>query len=99
MQSVENCWKESAHKVAKRKATKTPLKHRLRISLFQLSLGKRLHRIEQSGVASLTKKLQSLNQRESVKLKGSVKKGKQDPRDHHQTRYSPIHMLYLQPTV
>ena len=30
-----------------------------------------------------------LKQRESVKLKGSVKKGKQEPRDHHQTRHSP----------
>ena len=27
--------------------------------------------------------------RESVKLKGSVKKGKQEPRDHHQTQHSP----------
>ena len=25
----------------------------------------------------------------SVKLKGSVKKGKQEPRDHHQTQHSP----------
>ena len=31
------CWMESAHKVAKRNATKTPLKPRLRISIFQLS--------------------------------------------------------------
>ena len=30
-----------------------------------------------------------LKQRESVKLKGSVKKGKQEPRDHHQTQHSP----------
>ena len=28
-------------------------------------------------------------QRESVKLKGSVKKRKQEPRDHHQVRQSP----------
>ena len=34
--SMENCKKESAHKVAKRNATKTPLKPRLRISIFQL---------------------------------------------------------------
>ena len=33
--SMENCKKESAHKVAKRNATKTPLKPRLRISIFQ----------------------------------------------------------------
>ena len=32
---------------------------------------------------------QNLKQREPVKLKGSVKKGKQEPRDHHQTRHSP----------
>ena len=31
----------------------------------------------------------NLKQRESVKLKGSVKKGKQEPRDHHQTQHSP----------
>ena len=27
--------------------------------------------------------------KKSVKLKGSVKKGKKEPRDHHQTRHSP----------
>ena len=53
--SMENCKKESAHKVAKRNATKTPLKPRLRISIFHLSPGNRLPRIEQSGVASSTK--------------------------------------------
>ena len=87
--SMENCKKESAHKVAKRNATKTPLKPRLRISIIQLSPGNRLLRIEQSGVASSTKVPPNLKQRESVKLKGSVKKGKQEPRDHHQTRHSP----------
>ena len=81
--SMENCKKESAHKVAKRNATKTPLKPCLRISIFQLSPGNRLLRIEQSGVASLTKMPPNLKQRESVKLKGSVKKGKQEPRDQH----------------
>ena len=53
--SMENCKKESAHKVAKRNATKTPLKPRLRISIFQVSPGNRLLRIEQSGVASSRK--------------------------------------------
>ena len=86
---MENCRKESAHKVANRNATKTPLKPGLRISIFNLSPGNRLLKIEQSGVASLTKELHNLNQRESVKLKGSVKKGKQEPRDQHQTRLSP----------
>ena len=84
--SMENCKKESAHKVAKRNATKTPLKPRL---IFQLSPGNRLLRIEQSGVASSTKVPPNLKQKESVKLKGSVKKGKQEPRDHHQTQHSP----------
>ena len=92
---VENCKKESVHKVAKRNATKTPskprlrLQPRLRISIFQLSPWNRLLRIEQSGVASLTKVPPNLKQREYAKLKGSVKKGKQEPRDHHQTRHSP----------
>ena len=86
---MENCKKESAHKVAKRNATKTPLKPRFRISIFQLSPRNRLLRIEQSGVASSTKEPPNLKQRESVKLKGSVNKGKQEPRDHHQTRHSP----------
>ena len=53
--SMENCKNESAHKVAKRNATKTPLKPHLRISILQLSPGNRLLRIEQSGVASSTK--------------------------------------------
>ena len=83
------CKKESAHKVAKRNATRTPLKPHLRISIFQLSPENRLLRIEQSGVASSTKVPPNLKQRESVKLKGSVKKGKQEPRDHHQTQHSP----------
>ena len=97
---MENCKKESAHKVVKRNATKTPLKPRLRISIFQLSPGNRLLRIEQSGVALSTKKVPpNSKQRESVKLKGSVKKGKQEPRDHHQTQHSPSSLVYLQPTV
>ena len=35
-----------------------------------------------------TKVPPNLKQRESVKLTGSIKKGKQEPRDHHQTRHS-----------
>ena len=86
---MENCTKESAYKVAKRNATKTPLKPRLKISIFQLSPGNRLFKIKQSGVASSTKVSPNLKQRESVKLKGNVKKGKQEPRDHRQTQHSP----------
>ena len=84
--SMENCNKESVHMVAKRNATKTLLKPRLRISIFKLSPGNRLLRIEQSGVASSTKVPPNLKQRKSVRLKGSVKKGKKKPRDHHQTQ-------------
>ena len=87
--SMENCKKESANKVAKRNATKTPLKPRLSISIFQLCPGNRLLRIEQSGVASSTKVPPNLKKRESVKLKGSVKKGKQEPKNHHQSQHSP----------
>ena len=57
--------------------------------MFQLSPGDMLLRIEQSGIASSTNVPPNLKQREYVKLKGSVKKGKQEPRDHHQTQYSP----------
>ena len=69
--SMENCKKESAHKVAKRNATKTAVKPRLRISIFQPSPGSRLLRIKQSGIASSTKVPPNLKQRESVKLKES----------------------------
>ena len=76
-------------------ATKTPLTPRLRISTFQLSPGNRLLRIEQSGVASSTKVPPNLKKREYVKLKGSVKKGKQEPKNHHQSQHSPnSHALF-----
>ena len=81
----------------KKRYKDTPLKPRLRISISQLSPGNRLLRIEQSGVASSTKVSPNLKQRESVKLKGSVKKGKQEPRDHRQTQHSP-NSLALFPT-
>ena len=45
---MENFRNESALKVATINATKTPLKHRLRISTFQLSPWNRLHRIGHS---------------------------------------------------
>ena len=80
---MENCKKESADKVAKRNATKTPLKPHLRISIFQLSPGNRLLRIEQSGAASSTKVHPNLKKRESVKLKGSVIRGKQEQKNHY----------------
>ena len=86
--SMENYKKESGHKVAKRNATKTPLTHRLKISIYQLIPVNRLLRIEQSSVASSTKVSSNLKQREYVKLKGSVKKGKQEPRDHRQSEFT-----------
>ena len=72
----------------KKAATKTNIKHHLRISTFQLSLRNRLHRIEQSGVASSTKELHSMKQRESVNQKENANNGKQGPMDHHQTQHS-----------
>ena len=85
--SMENCKRESAHKVAKTNATKTPLKPRLRISIFQLTPGNRLLRSKQSGVASSTKVPPNLK-RVSVKLKESVKKGKKETKNHHQSQHS-----------
>ena len=75
---------------------KDTLNASLRISIFRLSHWNRLLRIEQSNVASFIKEpLNQLNQRESVKLKESVKKGKQTSRDHHQTRHTPnSHALF-----
>ena len=93
--SMENCKKKSTHKVAKRNATKTPLKPPLRISIFQRSPGYRRLRIEQSGVASSTKVPLNLKNREYVKLKGSVKTGKQEPKNNHQSQHSPnSHALF-----
>ena len=78
-----------------KKRYKDPLKPRLRTSLFQLSPGNRLLMIAQSGVASSTKVPPNLKKRESVKLNGSVKKGKQEPKNHHQSQHSPnSHALF-----
>ena len=78
-----------------KKRYKDTLKASLKNSIFQLSPGNRLHRNEQSGVVSSTKEPHNLKQRESVKLKESVKSGKQEPRIHHQTRQSPnSHALF-----
>ena len=96
---MEYCKKESAHKVAERNPTKTPLKPRLRISVFQLSPGNMLLRIEQSSVASLTKVPHNLKERESMKLKVSVKKESKSQRTIISLSTVRIHMLYLQPTV
>ena len=84
--SMENFWKESALIAVKRNSTKTPFKPRWRISIFKLSLGNKLHRIEQSGVASSIKEQLSMKQSEAVKLKERTKGAKQDPTDHHQSQ-------------
>ena len=86
---MENCRKESAHKVSKRNDTKTHLKLRLRISVFQLSPGNRLHRIEQSGVASSTKELHKCESKRICEAERKRKKEKKEPRIHQQTRHSP----------
>ena len=83
--SIEDFRKESTLKVAKRYATKTPLKPHLGISIIQLSRVNRLHRIKQIGNASSTKELLSMKQRES-ELREYTKNGKQEPRDLKQTR-------------
>ena len=96
--SMENCRKESAHSVTKRNATKTHFKLRLRISIFQLSPGNRLHRTER-GVVSSKKELHNLNKKEYVKIEESVKNGKQEPWVISRLGTVRIHMLYMQPTV
>ena len=53
-------------KVARRNATKIPLEPHCRISIFQLTPGSRLHRVEQSGVASSKMEQLSIKQSESV---------------------------------
>ena len=87
--SMENCKKESAHKVAKRNATKTPLKPRLRISIVQLIPGNRLLRIEQSSVAYNNKGTSQFEAKRICEAERKCKEGKQEPRDHHQTQLSP----------
>ena len=78
---MENFSKENALKVTKQNATNTPLKPCWRIAIFQLSPGNRLHRIEQSGVASSEMEQLSVKQRESARLKESAKNAKQEPNE------------------
>ena len=67
--SMENYKRESALKVARRNATKTPLKPLRMISTYQWGLGNRLHRSDQSGEVSSTKEQLSIKKREYVKLR------------------------------
>ena len=85
MAAKESSMEESAHKVAKRNATKASLKD---VNIPTESW-EQAAQDQQNGAASSTKVPPNLKQRESVKLKGSVKKGKQELRDHHQTWHSP----------
>ena len=77
--SMENYKRESALKVARGNAPQTPPKPLSRIStyMYQLGLGNRLHRSDQSGEVSLTKEQLSMKKRESVKLKESTENAKQ----------------------
>ena len=86
--SVNNCKTESAHKVAKRNATKKPLKPHFRISIFQLSPGNRVLRIKHSGCL-INKGTSQFEAKRICEAERKHKKGKQEPRDHHQTRHSP----------
>ena len=100
--SMENCKKESAHKVAKTNATKTPL-DTFKASLKDFTIQtKSLKQAAQDRTKwrclinkGASKVPPNLKQRESVRLKGSVKKGKQEPRDHHQTQHSPNSLALL----
>ena len=82
--SMENYKRESALKVARRNATKTPTKPLWRISTYQFSLGNRLHRGDQSGEVSSTKEQLSLQKKikESVELQESAENAKQIPMGH-----------------
>ena len=57
---MENYKREGALNVARRNATKTPSKPPFRISTYQLGLGNRLHRSDQSGEVSSTKEQLSM---------------------------------------
>ena len=87
--SMENCKKKSAQKVAQRNTTKTHLKPRLRISIFQLSPGNRLLRIEQSGVAPSTKVPPKFEAKRICEAERKRKERRARARDHHQTQHSP----------
>ena len=71
--SMENFRNGTALNVANRNATKTPLKPRTKISIFQLGTG-----------CTVNEQL-SMQQREYVRLKGSANNANQEPRDHHQS--------------
>ena len=50
---------------------------------------------EHVGMTDVSHKVCGTGTRESVKLKGSVKKGKQEPKNHHQSQHSPnSHALF-----
>ena len=63
--SMENYKRESALKVARRNATKTPAKPLSGISTYQLGLGNRLHRSDQSGEVSSTKEQLFMKKKEN----------------------------------
>ena len=78
-----------------KKRYKDTLKASLKDFNIPIESWEQLLRIEQSGVASSTKVPPNLKKRESVKLKGNVKKGKQEPKNHHLSQHSPnSHALF-----
>ena len=77
--SMVNYKRESALKVARRNATKTPTKPLLRTFTYKLGLCNRLHRSDQSGEVSSTKDQLSMKIRESVKLTESAENAKPIP--------------------
>ena len=91
--SMENYRRESALKVARRNATKTPSKPLWRISKYQWGPGNRLHRSDQSGEVSSTKGQLFMKRRESVKLKESEESAKPKQMCHHQTLWHWLALL------
>ena len=83
--------------VVRRSDTRTPSKLPLKTSTYQLSHGNRLHKIVQSGEASLKGKLVNTKQKESAKPSRNVHSGKPELR-HHQQSFLPQASLVLSAT-
>ena len=93
--SMEKYKLKNAPMVVRRSDTRTPSKHPLKISTYQRSRGNRLHRIEQSGEASLERELVNTKQKESAKPSRNVHSGKPE---HHQQSFLPQTSLVLSAT-
>ena len=95
--SVDNYKLENAPMVVRRSDTRIPSKPPLKTSANQQSRGNRLHRIEQSGEASLDGVLLNTKQKESAKPSRNVHSGKPELR-HHQQNFLPQTSLVLSAT-